>query len=245
MNNLYIIIPAYNEEANIRAVAEEWHEVAVRTGPESRLVVIDDGSKDNTARLLEEMAWEMPQLTPLSKQNGGHGAAVLFGYQYALENGAEYIFQTDSDGQTVPQEFWEFWEQREHYAALIGQRINRKDGVSRIFVTTVLRLVLFCVFHLNIPDANTPFRLIRAETLGKYLPLIPPGFNLSNIMLTVCLVKYRENVKFIPITFRPRQGGVNSINFKKIVKIGARAVRDFTRIQKELTHNADPRGVSK
>jgi len=233
-NKLYIIIPAYNEEANIRTVAQEWYEVVAKCGTESRLVIIDDGSKDNTADILNEMANHLPQLTALSKPNGGHGAAVLFGYQYALKNGAEYVFQTDSDGQTVPEEFWQFWNERERYAMLIGQRTRREDGASRIFVTKVLRLVLLCVFKLNIPDANTPFRLIRSDTLAKYLPLIPRDFNLSNIMLTVCLIKYHESVKFIPITFKPRQGGINSINLKKIIKIGAQAVRDFIAIKRKL-----------
>jgi glycosyltransferase involved in cell wall biosynthesis len=196
--------------------------------------VIDDGSRDNTYALLTELAKTLPQFVPLSKPNGGHGAAVLYGYQYAVENAAEYVFQTDSDGQTVAAEFGPFWEQREAYSALIGYRNNRKDGLSRIFVTNVLRLVLLCVFRLNITDANTPFRLIKAEILKKYLPLIPAGFNLSNIMLTVCLVKYKEKLKFIPITFRPRQGGINSINFKKIIKIGIRAVKDFKQIKNQL-----------
>ena len=101
-------------------------------------------------------------------------------------------------------------------------------------VTKTLKFVLFCMFGLNVTDANTPFRLIKAETLQKYIGLIPEKFNLSNVMLTVLLVKYKENVVFKPITFRPRQGGVNSINIPKIVKIGKQAVIDFWKIKKQL-----------
>jgi glycosyltransferase involved in cell wall biosynthesis len=234
MNKLYIVIPAYNEEANIRTVTKEWHEVVVKIGADSRLVIVDDGSRDKTYKILAEMEKELPQLTALTKPNGGHGATVLYGYRYALENGADYVFQTDSDGQTVPGEFWQFWESREKYSALIGYRIHRKDGFSRVFVTKVLRFALWCVFHLDIIDANTPFRLLKAETLSKYLPLIPSDFNLSNIILSVCLARYRENITFIPITFKPRQGGMNSMNLKKIVKIGVKALKDFIRIKKKL-----------
>lgn len=53
-------------------------------------------------------------------------------------------------------------------------------------------------------------------------------------MLTVLLVKNKEKIKFIPITFRPRQGGVNSINFKRIIGIGMQAVKDFRQIKKSL-----------
>jgi glycosyltransferase involved in cell wall biosynthesis len=234
MDKLYICIPAYNEEANIREVAQSWHEVVVKIGKNSKLVIIDDGSKDNTYKMLVELSKDLPQLIPITKPNSGHGATVLYGYHYALENNADYIFQTDSDGQTLPDEFWPFWEQRQQYSALIGSRTHREDGASRVFVTKTLKFVLQCIFHLNIPDANTPFRLINAETLRKHIGRIPKNFNLSNIMLTVCLVKYGENIQFIPITFRPRQGGVNSINFRKIVKIGRQAVRDFRRIKAEL-----------
>ncbi|MDR2407233.1 MAG: glycosyltransferase family 2 protein, partial [Bacteroidales bacterium] len=183
---------------------------------------------------LQELQKNLPRLSPITKPNSGHGATVLFAYNYALENGAHYIFQTDSDGQTIPAEFWQFWKNRNNYNAIIGLRNGREDGFSRKFVTKVLKLVLLCVFGLNIPDANTPFRLIKAEALKKYIVKIPENFKLSNIMLSVCLVTYQEKIKFIPITFRPRQGGVNSINLKKIIKIGIQAVKDFSRIKKEL-----------
>jgi len=237
MDKLYIIIPAYNEEENIEIVVREWHDVVAKINAQSRIIVIDDGSKDNTYTKLKELQKELPQLEAITKPNGGHGATVLYGYRFALEKEADYVFQTDSDRQTLPEEFWLFWGLREKYAMIIGSRNKRKDGFSRIFATKVLRFVLWRVFSLDIPDANTPFRLISAKKLSKYLPFIPPGFNLSNIMLTVCLMRYKENVKFIPITFKPRQGGVNSINFKKILKIGIKSVKDFSLIKKELDAN--------
>ena len=232
--NLYIIMPAYNEEENIETVVEEWHEVVEKIGNDSKLVVIDDGSKDNTYKKLCELKNKYKYLEPITKPNGGHGATVLYGYQYALDKGATYIFQTDSDGQTVPQEFWAFWKDRKDYVALIGHRKNRQDGISRIFVTKTLKFVLWCIFGLKITDANTPFRLLKRDILEKYIKQIPENFNLSNVMLTVLLVKNKENIEFRPITFRPRQGGVNSINLKKIFKIGKQAVKDFRQIKKQM-----------
>ena len=234
MDKLYIIIPAYNEESNIEEVARQWHDVVKNINNESRLVIIDDGSKDSTLTVLEGLKKELSQLEVVTKANSGHGATVLYGYNYALENGADYIFQTDSDGQTLPEEFYPFWEERNNYAAIIGHRNHRKDGFSRVIVTKTLKFVLWCIFGLKITDANTPFRLIKREVLQRYITKIPKDFNLSNVMLTVCLVKYKENITFVPITFRPRQGGVNSINFKKIIGIGRQAVKDFRYIKKTL-----------
>ena len=142
-DNLYIVIPAYNEEENIEEVVKGWHEIVKKIGNDSKLVIIDDGSKDNTYEKLTQLKKKYKYLEPITKPNAGHGATVLYGYNYALENNADYIFQTDSDGQTLPSEFWEFWELRKEYSGIIGSRKNRKDGISRIFVTKVLKLVLF------------------------------------------------------------------------------------------------------
>ena len=234
MDKLYIIIPAYNEEANIELVAREWHEVVAGIGQDSRLVIINDGSKDQTYEKLFALQAELPQLLPVTKENGGHGATVLYGYFYALEHGADYIFQTDSDGQTLASEFQGFWEQRNEKKVLIGYRNHREDGLSRIFVTKVLKMVLFLIYGIRVTDANTPYRLMPKKLLQKYIVKVPENFNLSNVMLTVLFLRGKENVQFIPITFRPRQGGVNSINLKKITKIGIQAVKDFRTIKKNL-----------
>lgn len=236
MDKLYIVIPAYNESENIKQVIEDWYPVIEKYNGngDSRLVIIDDGSKDNTYEIMCKLAEKRSLLKPVTKTNSGHGATVLYGYRYALQEGADYIFQTDSDGQTCPEEFHQFWENRKKYSAVIGYRNHRKDGISRIFVTKTLKLVLRLIFGLNVTDANTPFRLMSREILKEYLPDIPKDFNLSNVMLTVLFLYNKETVKFIPITFRPRQGGVNSINLPKITKIGVKAVKDFRIIKKRI-----------
>lgn len=234
MDKLYIVIPAYNEEETIKQVISDWYPVVERIGQESRLVIIDDGSKDSTYQLMKEAAKQYPQLLPLTKPNGGHGATVLFGYRYAIEEGADYIFQTDSDGQTLPEEFWNFWNLRKDYAMVIGHRKGRQDGFSRIFVTKILKLVLRLCFHVTVTDANTPFRLMKSDTLKEAIVLVPENYNLSNVVISVIYAKKKLPVKYLPITFRPRQGGVNSINMKKIFRIGKQAVKDFKQINQCL-----------
>lgn len=236
MKSLYIVIPAYNEEENIQKVLEDWYPVVEKHHGDgkSRLVVIDDGSKDRTYEMLSAYAETHPLLAALHKENSGHGSTLLYGYRYALEKGADYIFQTDSDGQTLPEEFETFWKEKIKYDMVIGHRNKREDGTSRVFVTKTLKWVIRFCFGVTVTDANTPFRLMRAETLKRYIDLIPQDFNLSNVLISVIFVKKGCKVKFIPITFRPRQGGVNSINLPKIFRIGKQAVVDFWRINKVL-----------
>ncbi len=234
VDKLYIIIPAYNEEENIVRVLNEWYQVAEKAGNGSRLVIIDDGSKDGTFQMMQKAAEGKEAFIPLTKPNGGHGATILYGYHYAIKEGADYIFQTDSDGQTLPSEFWEFWENRKKYDMIIGHRKGRQDGFSRVFVTKTLKFVLQLVFHVSVKDANTPFRLMESKVLKENIKLIPKNYNLSNVIISVIYAKKHKKVKYIPITFRPRQGGVNSINMKKIFRIGKQALKDFSAINKYI-----------
>lgn len=226
-DRLFIVIPAYNEEANIKQVVNDWYPLVEKFGTDSRLVVIDDGSRDDTYKILKDMAKTMPKLTALTKENGGHGATVLYGYKYALEQGADYVFQTDSDGQTLPSEFEPFWIAKEKYDVTIGYRNKRRDGFSRIFVTKILRLVVHICFHVYVLDANTPYRLMSASTLRENIKFIPDDFFLTNVALSAIYKKRRQKVHFIPISFRPRQGGTNSINIFKIIKVGLSSFRSF------------------
>lgn len=236
-NVCIIVIPAYNEQETIRTVVDEWYPLVETHNGEgrSRLLIIDDGSKDNTYNILKECAKDKPLLQVETKENSGHGATVLYGYKMALEAGADYIFQTDSDGQTRPSEFEQFWQLRQQNDMVIGWRKNREDGFSRIFVTKVLKIVIKLCFGVTVKDANTPFRLIKATTLQKYIGLIPKNYNLSNVILSVIFCKKECTVTYLPITFRPRQGGVNSINFRRIIGIGRQALKDFARIAKIIS----------
>jgi glycosyltransferase involved in cell wall biosynthesis len=234
VDKLYIVIPAYNEEANVDKVIKDWYPIVEKIGNGSKLVIIDDGSKDKTYSIMQQYAKELTAFEPITKPNGGHGATVLYGYHYAINAGADYVFQTDSDGQTLPMEFWPFWEKRSAYDMLIGHRRGRQDGLSRVIVTKTLKIVLRLCFHVGITDANTPFRLMKASTLKEQLKQVPENFNLSNVMISVLYARKKLPVKYMPVTFRPRQGGVNSINMKKIIKIGKQAFIDFRRINKNL-----------
>lgn len=236
MDKLYIVIPAYNEEGNIEAVINDWYPVVDRHsgGGRSKLIIVNDGSKDSTLEKARALMPDKPLLEVLDKPNGGHGPTLLLGYRYAIKNGADYIFQTDSDGQTDPAEFEQFWEERNTYNAVIGNRATRQDGTSRKFVEQTLLVILRITFGVRVPDSNAPFRLMKRELVEKYLPRMPTDFNLPNVMLTTYFAYYKEKVKFIEITFKPRQAGTNSINIKRIVKIGWKALGDFRALKRDM-----------
>ena len=101
MDILYAVMPAYNEEDNIKKVVEEWYPVLEGKDERSRLVVADSESTDGTHRILEEMKKEYPRLEILSDTGKQHGPKVIALYDYAVRQGADYVFQTDSAVQTI------------------------------------------------------------------------------------------------------------------------------------------------
>lgn len=237
MDKLYIVLPAYNEAENITSVIMEWSRVAeaVRAGgSECVIVVANDGSKDNTLEILKSLEDRVPGLTVIDKKNSGHGATVLCLYDYSIRNGGSFVFQTDSDGQTDPEQFFDLWEHREEYDFQIGTRTKREDGASRIVVTNVLKLVVRLIFGVWVKDANTPFRLMKTEKLKEVLAYVPSDFFLANVAVSSIAVKKSYSIRWNPITFRPRQGGVNSINIRRIVKIGWKALGELHGINKNL-----------
>ena len=237
MSKIYFVMPAYNEAENIEETIKQWYpvvEILSQEGVEPKLVIANDGSKDNTFAIMQGLKEKYPLFEPLDKPNSGHGATVLYLYRYAIGKGADYVFQTDSDGQTNPEEFWQMWENREKYDFQIGNRKGRQDGGNRVFVTKTLRLVVWLMFHEWVADANTPFRLMKSDKLKPIMDVIPHDYFLCNVAISAIAVKWNYKIGWYNITFKPRQGGVNSINMKRIFKIGWKALGDFSVINKNL-----------
>ena len=234
------VMPAYNEEENIENVIMSWHSIVEELncqGHKATLIIANDGSKDKTWDKMTKLEEAYPYFRPINKKNSGHGATLLFLYRYSIEKGVHYIFQTDSDGQTEPTEFWEMWKNLKDFDFQIGHRSGRQDGYSRIIVTKVLKGVIRLIFGVTIKDANTPFRLMNADKLKRTMDLIPDDFFLSNVAISAIAVRKNYKINWTPITFRPRQGGVNSINIKRIFKIGWKAMGDFKMINRNLNKN--------
>ena len=231
MDTLYIVMPAYNEEDNIESVIKDWYPILDGKSEYSKLIIADSGSTDSTHQILLKMQKEYSKLEVLSNTGKQHGPKLIALYNYAIENHADYIFQTDSDGQTNSSEFEAFWAMRKDFDGIFGYRKIRGDGKSRAFVERVVCILLKFYFKINVPDANAPFRLMKTDIVARYLHKLPRDYNLPNIMMTTYFVYYHEKYAFKEITFKPRQGGVNSINIPKIVKIGWNALLDFKKLK--------------
>jgi glycosyltransferase involved in cell wall biosynthesis len=234
MNNpeLVTVIPVYNESANIESVVAGWVACFKGVGAEGLIILLNDGSKDNTAEILERIAAAYgPKVRVVNKSNSGHGRSCRAGYELALELEPSWVFQIDSDGQCDPVYFNDIWTGREEFDCIFGMRTVRDDGLGRVFVTTGCRMLLRLITGTYMRDANLAYRLMRSSILRAALPKVPADFDIQNIALTLALRRL-PNVrwKYVPIRFLPRRGGENSINFQKIIRMGLRMLCDLRRV---------------
>lgn len=213
---LLIVMPVYNEEAAVESVIREWFAELSRVAFDFTLLAIDDGSKDSTLRVLRELEGELGQrLEILSRENRGHGQSCLQGYRIAIERGIPHILQIDSDGQSDPRHFGEFWKLRDDFDIIYGKR-NRMDGWRRVAASRVLRWSLRLLAGADCIDANVPYRLMNTAACAPAIRSIPSDFFLANVALAVRLRKtpgIRHGI--VPIHFPSRRGGEPSVPFSK------------------------------
>ena len=218
---LCLVMPVYNEEECIAQVVKDWAAEFSKhfKADEFRLLVVNDGSKDKTRQILDELAKELTCLLPLHQINGGHGNAVYNGYKEALNLNAEYIFQTDSDDQFVAADFLLLWQQKEKSDFILGQRKIRNDAFARLVITRLVILLNLFLFWKYIPDANIPYRLMKSSFLAQlvqkmnFIPFIP------NIFLSILAAKKGANLLSIAVQHKERATGTVSILRWKLVKV--------------------------
>lgn len=234
MDNLHVVMPAYNEEAIIEKTIRDWYPIVADKGEGSKLVVADSGSTDSTHEVLLKLKEEFSRLEILEDSDKQHGPKVIALYKYAINNNIDYVFQTDSDGQTNPDEFDALWQARGEYDGQFGNRTERGDGKKRGMVEKVVCLLVRFFFGVKVLDANAPFRLMKVDALKKYVPKLPDNYFLPNIMITTYFEYYDEKRRFVPISFAARETGTNSINIPRIVKVGFKALGEFRRFKKDM-----------
>ena len=209
MKELFVVMPVYNEEESITGVLHEWVPVLRSCTKDFTLCVLNDGSKDRTLQILRELEKKIPELEVIDKPNSGHGQSCIQGYRTAVERGAQYVLQLDSDGQCDPSFFPAFWAERARHDVIYGFRNRREDGIQRYVISRFVSLYALLATGIWVKDANVPYRLIKRSALEEIVRMVPPSFNLANILVAV-LHQRQYGIHWINIFFRKRSGGTAS-----------------------------------
>jgi dolichol-phosphate mannosyltransferase len=236
---LYVVMPVYNEEASIAGVVREWVSTLEASSVDFRLLVLDDGSRDGTPRVLAALAQREPRLELIYKQNSGHGKTCLIGYQETISRGASWVLQIDSDGQCDPQYFAAVWARRQNAPAVFGVRVHRDDGFGRSVISWICRHVTHALSGAPVRDPNVPYRLLRSDLLAAAIEGFPRDFKLANILLSVIVQQALEKRgEFVEIGFRRRSGGEPSVKWGRFAVEGVLLGRSLWRAKSHALSRA-------
>ncbi|MBQ3387943.1 MAG: glycosyltransferase family 2 protein [Thermoguttaceae bacterium] len=225
MLELAVVIPVYNEEACIVSVLEKWVNELDRLGINYRIDAYNDGSKDNSLKVMREAEPRFGGRVRIhDKPNGGHGNTILTGYLAGCGE-AEWIFQIDSDDEMGPESFSKLWEKREDYDFLVGRRDGRRQPLPRKVMSAVSRLTVRLFYGKSVWDVNTPYRLMRASAFAPIYRLIPLTTFAPNVIITGMAAKRRLRSFECPVPQRDRQTGEVSIKKWKLVKVSLKSFR--------------------
>lgn len=213
MTKKLIIIPAYNEEANI----ERTVEAIKKDSSGFDYVIINDCSTDNTKKICEEKGYNIINL-PI---NLGIGGAVQTGYKYAVRNGYDMAVQVDGDGQHNPQflkKMAEYLEEN-NLDMVIGSRFIEKEGfqstgarrVGIQFFTVLIKILTGQI----ITDPTSGLRMIGKNVLEIFAVDYPKDYPEPESV--VAILRKKMKVREIPVIMNERKGGVSSISLKKSV----------------------------
>ncbi|HKC10498.1 MAG TPA: glycosyltransferase family 2 protein [Vicinamibacteria bacterium] len=161
---LSIVLPAYNEEENVERAVRTAAATAQALVEDYEVLVVDDGSRDSTARRLAGLQAELGSRLRVVRHpsNQGYGAALRDGFGAAT---GDLVFYTDSDNQFDLSELADFLPLMKEADVAVGYRRDRKDTLLRKMSSSVFNRLAALAFGLSLRDLNCSFKLFRREVL--------------------------------------------------------------------------------
>ena len=162
-----VFFPCYNDEATIAQMVHVAVETLERVGvSDAEVIVVNDGSTDGSAALLEELMLREPRLRVVThERNRGYGGALLSGFAASTR---QWVFYTDGDGQFDPAELELLVERASDDIDVVqGYKLRRADGVVRAVIGRVYHRFVSLFFGLKLRDTDCDFRLIRHAALDR------------------------------------------------------------------------------
>ncbi len=210
-----ILLPAYNEEEAIASTVGRIKELY----PEFEVLVIDDGSTDNTLQAAMNAGaniWPHPY-------NIGNGAAVKSGLRVAR---GEWVIMMDADGQHKPEDLAKLLEHKDKFDMVVGARqTGSETSLHRDVANTFYNWFASYVTHFRVEDLTSGFRLVRKSTVKQFIYLLPNTFSYPST-LTMAYLRSGRSVQYVPIETQARKGKSKI----KLLKDGTRFLLIITKI---------------
>lgn len=194
-SSITILLPAYNEEHSIA----ETIQTIKKLHPELEILVVDDGSSDNTLRAAMDTGvdvWPHPY-------NIGNGAAIKSGLRCI---NTEWVLMMDADGQHSPEDISRLIQLKDNYDMVVGARTKQSEtSMHRDFANWLYSRLASYVTKFKVEDLTSGFRLVRTSTVRQFIYLLPNTFSYPTT-LTMAYLRSGLSVKYVPIKTKARKG---------------------------------------
>jgi glycosyltransferase involved in cell wall biosynthesis len=233
---LSVFFPAYNDSGTIASLVIAAVQAACRLTPDFEVLVINDGSVDSTADIIDELARLYPQVRAIHhEQNRGYGGALRTGFASASK---DWIFYTDGDAQYDPREMAALWEKKGPAVDLVnGYKISRSDPLHRIIIGRIYHHTVKLLFGLKVRDVDCDFRLMRRTMFDR--------IHLEKSSGVICLEMMKKitdagfSIVEVPVHHYHRAYGKSQFfNFPRLAKTAV----DVFKLWRELVLRGGARG---
>lgn len=216
MNSSWVVIPTYNEKANIEKMISSLYSLGIEN---LAVLIVDDNSPDGTADIVRRLQQKHPRLhLEVRAKKLGLGQAYIHGFRYALDHGATGVVQMDADFSHDPQDVPRLLEQLNKHDVVIGSRYSHGISVinwplSRLLLSTAANYYARLVTGLPYKDITAGFRAWRASALTAIKPasVKADGYGFQIVMAHRA---WRLNLSFVevPIIFTERREGQSKMS---------------------------------
>ena len=216
---LSVVIPARDEAGCIASTVEHLHvELRLQNVPHE-IVVVDDGSSDNTWPILQSLRERVPTLRPLRNPGPhGFGRAVICGLDQMSGDAVVVMMADESDDARDVVRYWH--KLNEGYDCVFGSRFMRGGGVIdypkvKLALNRIANFFLKVLFRMSLNDTTNAFKAYRKETIDGCRPLLAPHFNIT-IEIPLKAIVRGYSWTSIPITWRNRRTGTPKLKLKEM-----------------------------
>jgi glycosyltransferase involved in cell wall biosynthesis len=228
VQELSVVLPAYNEEANIERVVGQVVAYLAPLGIDYEILPVNDGSRDGTGEILARLAQQSPRVKPQTHaQNRGYGAALRTGFDAAVKR---YVFYMDGDGQFDIKDLDKLLPLASEEVIVTGFRIERRDSFIRrlnakLFGGWLVRILL----EVRVKDLNCAFKLIPKKVLTT-ITLASTGA-LINAELYGRAIRAGFGIREVGVHHYAREAGVQTGAHLSVI---VRAFYDLVRLRQQI-----------
>ncbi|MES2087480.1 MAG: glycosyltransferase family 2 protein [Patescibacteria group bacterium] len=224
------VFPVYNEEYIIaKTIHSYYNELKGKLNFE--IIAVEDGSTDDTKRILKDLESELSIRVYLSEKRKGYLQAIKDSLKYPRY---EWVFLVDSDSQFDPKDFWKLWEYADRYDVILGKKIDRKDGALRSVLSKGYNFLLRRIFKVSFEDMDTGFRLIKKSFLDDVAQKVS-YLQFFNAEFVIRVNLAGAKIIEVPVNhFRRQSGKTNIFYLKKIPAIVTKELIGMYRLFGEL-----------